>query len=66
MSVVCPGQVRAGDSVTIIHRPAHGVTVSQVFRALTLEPDLLPSILAADELEEEVREKARAAADQLE
>jgi MOSC domain-containing protein YiiM len=65
MRVVCPGQVRAGDSLTIVHRPAHGVTVSQVFRALTLEPGLLPSILAADELDEEVRQKARAAADQL-
>ena len=59
LSVVTPGQVRAGDPVTIVHRPAHGVTVAQVFRAITLEPELLPSILAADELEEETREMAR-------
>jgi len=59
LSVVSPGQVRAGDPVTIVHRPAHGVTVAQVFRAITLEPELLPSILAADELEEETKEKAR-------
>jgi MOSC domain-containing protein YiiM len=59
LSVVSPGQVRAGDPVTIVHRPSHGVSVAQVFRALTLEPDLLPSILAADELDEETRERAR-------
>jgi MOSC domain-containing protein YiiM len=60
LSVVRPGQVRAGDPVTISHRPAHGVTVALVFRALTLEPELLPSILAADELEEETRARAMA------
>ncbi len=60
LSVVSPGLVRAGDSVTVVHRPAHGVTVGQVFRALTLEPGLLQSILAADELLEETKERARA------
>lgn len=60
LSVAKPGRVRAGDPVTVVHRPSHGVTVAQVFRALTLEPDLLPSILAADELEEEAKERARA------
>jgi len=58
LSVVAPGQVRAGDPITIVHRPAHGVTVAQVFRALTLEPELLPSILAADELVAETRARA--------
>jgi len=59
LSVVTPGLVRAGDSLTVVHRPAHGVTVAQVFRAVTLEPELLPSILAADELEEDAKERAR-------
>ena len=47
LSVVSPGQVRAGDPVSVVHRPAHGVTVAQLFRAITREPDLVPSILAA-------------------
>lgn len=59
LSVVSPGQVSAGDAVTVVHRPAHGVTVAHVFRAVTREPDLLPSILAADELPEEIKELAR-------
>ena len=60
LSVVSPGQVRAGDPITVVYRPAHGVTVAQVFRALTVEPELLSSILAAGELPEETRELARA------
>jgi MOSC domain-containing protein YiiM len=60
LSVVSPGHVRAGDPLTVVHRPAHGVTIVQVFRAITREPELLPSILAAEELEEEIREMARA------
>ncbi len=60
LSVVRPGQVRAGDPLTVVHRPAHGVTVARVFRAITLEPELLPSILVADELDEEIRQAAMA------
>ena len=59
LSVVSPGQVRGGDPITVVHRPAHGVTVAKVFRALTREPELLPSILAADELPEDAKESAR-------
>ncbi len=59
LSVVSSGQVRAGDPVTVLHRPAHGVTVARVFRAVTLEPALLPSILAAEGLDEETKEMAR-------
>jgi MOSC domain-containing protein YiiM len=59
LSVVSPGQVSAGDPLTVVHRPTHGVTVAQVFRAITREPDLLPSILAADQLPDEIKELAR-------
>ena len=59
LSVVCPGNLRPGDAVTVVHRPAHGVTVAQVFRAVTLEPELLASILAADDLDQETRAMAR-------
>ena len=57
--VVAPGPVQAGDQVTVENRPAHEVTVAVVFRALTTEPDLLPSLLAADALEEGVKRLAR-------
>jgi MOSC domain-containing protein YiiM len=59
LRVVVPGRVREGDPVTVLHRPEHDVTVALVFRALTLEPELLPRLLAADALPEKVRARAR-------
>ncbi len=59
LRVIEPGQIRAGDPVRIEHRPRHDVTVNVVFRALTTEPGLLPRLLAASALPEEVKEVAR-------
>ena len=59
LRVIEPGQIRASDSVGIEHRPDHGVTVAVTFRALTIEPDLLPLLLAADALPEELKDLAR-------
>jgi MOSC domain-containing protein YiiM len=56
--VIEPGEIRAGDSVEVVHRPEHDVTVAVSFRALTLEPDLLPRLLAADALPGDLRELA--------
>jgi MOSC domain-containing protein YiiM len=59
LRVVREGRICAGDPVQIVHRPGHEVTVALVLRALTLEPDLLPRLLAAEALPEETREVAR-------
>jgi MOSC domain-containing protein YiiM len=59
LRVIEPGQIRAGDLVMIEHRPDHDVTVAITFRALTLEPDLLPRILAAGALPEETKDLTR-------
>lgn len=53
LRVIEPGEIRAGDPVEIVHRPDHDVTVALVFRAATLEPELLPRLLVADALPEE-------------
>jgi MOSC domain-containing protein YiiM len=59
LRVVVPGSVQAGDRLVVTHRPDHDVTVATVFRALTTERDLLPSLLAAgDDLTDDVRELA--------
>ncbi|ROT27093.1 MOSC domain-containing protein [Micromonospora sp. HM5-17] len=58
LRVVEPGEVRAGDEVTVVHRPAHGVTVAEGFRAWTLEPELLPRLLESD-APERLKEKVR-------
>ena len=54
-----PGEIRAGDEIEIVHRPGHDVTVALSFRALTMEPDLLPRLLVADALPEELKDLAR-------
>lgn len=59
LRVISPGTVQAGDQISVLHRPDHPVTVSLVFRAETLEPELLPQILVADALPEEAKETAR-------
>jgi MOSC domain-containing protein YiiM len=59
LRVIEPGPVSAGDPVRIEHRPAHDVTIAVTFRALTGEPDLLPGLLAADAMPEDIRELAR-------
>ena len=56
LSVVTPGFIRAGDELTVLHRPDHDVTISLAYRALTTERTLLPGLLAAgDDLDEETR-----------
>jgi MOSC domain-containing protein YiiM len=58
LRVVTEGEIGAGDPVQVIDRPAHDVTIGLTFRALTLEPELLPRLLAAQALPAEVREMA--------
>lgn len=59
LRVLRPGEVSQGDTVAVTNRPGHGVTIGMTFRAMTLEPELLPRLLAADELPEDARELAR-------
>jgi len=59
LRVLEPGTLRSGDAIEIVDRPAHDVTIGTVFRALMLEPQLLPSILAADALPEDLKALAR-------
>jgi MOSC domain-containing protein YiiM len=59
LSIVRPGTIRAGDAISIVHLPTHDVTVELAFRALMVQHDLLPELLAAgDDLPEEMRAAA--------
>jgi MOSC domain-containing protein YiiM len=57
--VIEPGEIQAGDEIEIVHRPGHDVTVALTFRALLVEPELLPRLLVADALPAELKEMAR-------
>jgi MOSC domain-containing protein YiiM len=59
LRVIVPGDVRAGDPITVVRRPAHEVTVSRLFRAVTTQRETLPDMLvAAPWMEREQREIA--------
>ncbi|MFF5918077.1 MOSC domain-containing protein [Streptomyces flavochromogenes] len=49
LRVIVPGEIRAGDPITVVHRPDHGITVALLHRAATTERALLPSTLVAAE-----------------
>ncbi|MGB0970170.1 MAG: MOSC domain-containing protein [Mycobacterium sp.] len=55
--VVAPGTLGAGDRIEVIERPDHSVTIGTVFRALMLEPDLMPTLAAADALPEKIKQQ---------
>lgn len=59
LRVLFPGSVRAGDTISIDHRPDHDVTIGLVFRARMTEPDLLPQLLVADALSAELKAYAQ-------
>ncbi|UWP81757.1 MOSC domain-containing protein [Dactylosporangium fulvum] len=60
LRVVHPGRIQAGNEVHVVRSPAHDVTIGVAFRALTIESELLPRLLAAAELPERTKEKVRA------
>jgi MOSC domain-containing protein YiiM len=45
LRVLRPGTVRAGDPIDVLDRPAHGVTVREVFNAADADPDRLRRLL---------------------
>jgi MOSC domain-containing protein YiiM len=58
LRVIGPGSIRGGDAVEIVTRPEHGITVAFVYRAMMLQPELLPSVLEADALPAGLRKLA--------
>jgi MOSC domain-containing protein YiiM len=58
LRVLTPGEVRAGDPITVLSRPDHAVTIGVTFRALTTEPELLPLLADCPDLPADVRARA--------
>src|SRR4051795_12638586 len=56
LRVLEPGEVWAGDPVTVEDRPAHGVTIARAFRAYRTAPELLPALFETDGLPDDLRE----------
>jgi len=58
LRVLHEGELAAGDPVTVLDRPEHGLTIGQTFRALTGDRSLAAKLVAAPELPAAVRERA--------
>ena len=58
LRIVEHGSLAAGDPITVVHRPDHGVTVAMVAEAFHADHSLAPRLLAAPELTEGWREWA--------
>ena len=58
LRVLTEGQLSAGDAITVLDRPGHGLTIGQTFRALTGDHSLARLLVAAPELPVEAREWA--------
>lgn len=59
LRVISPGELRAGDALAVVHRPAHEVTVALAFRAFTTRPELLPLLAELEALPPEDRAHIR-------
>jgi MOSC domain-containing protein YiiM len=55
LRVLEPGELRAGDEITVADRPDSPVTIGVMFRALTGEPDLLPLLIDAPLIPDDIR-----------
>lgn len=53
------GTVEAGDPIVVEERPDHGVSVAQLFAAVTIAPRLLPSVAAVPGLKPWIYERAQ-------
>jgi MOSC domain-containing protein YiiM len=52
------GVVEAGSQITVEDRPDHGVTVAELFAAVTIRPHLLPRLVVVPDLKPWVAERA--------
>lgn len=47
LRVIAPGPVRAGDSISVVARPHHQISIGFMFRAMTTEKTLFPQLAVA-------------------
>ncbi|MDQ3433014.1 MAG: MOSC domain-containing protein, partial [Actinomycetota bacterium] len=53
------GELAVDDRIEVVHRPGHGVTVGDMFRALTGDKDQLVRVARVPDLSEKARDVVR-------
>jgi MOSC domain-containing protein YiiM len=56
LRVITSGDVRAGDPIEVVDRPAHGVTIADAFRAYLTEPELMAAYVEIEDLPGDLRD----------
>ncbi|MET0865083.1 MAG: MOSC domain-containing protein, partial [Nakamurella sp.] len=56
LRIIEEGELTAGDVITVVQQPDHGVTVRLVFDAMLLDRTLVPKVLAAPQLPPNLRQ----------
>jgi MOSC domain-containing protein YiiM len=59
LRVVADGQVQAGQAITVLSRPEHGLTIAETFRAMTGDRSLAAKLLTAPQLPAPILADAR-------
>lgn len=59
LRVLTEGELSAGDPVTVLDRPGHGLTVAETLRAQAGDRELVEKLLSAPELSERLTRRAR-------
>ena len=57
LRVLQPGTVAAGDPIEVVETRPHDLTVGYAFRALTTQPELLPTLAGEERMGARLREK---------
>lgn len=58
LRIIQEGQVRQGDEIVMVHQPAHGITIAELFKARGEDRFRIFEILAGQESSESVRQWA--------
>jgi MOSC domain-containing protein YiiM len=57
LRVITPGEVRAGDEITVVYRPAKSVSIAEAFGIYMLNPASLARLLDAESLPDDLRQE---------
>jgi MOSC domain-containing protein YiiM len=55
LRVITPGQVRTGDEISVVYRPAKSVSIAEAFGIYMLDPSSLARLLDAEGLPDDMR-----------
>jgi len=61
LAIEAEGDLGGGDTIHLLHRPGHGLTIGTVERAYNAQPDLIPLLREVDDLSESWRDWANRA-----